>query len=95
MAIDRDTMRVIHTGDALAKWQREIIGDAARVHIPLRDVIALRHYAEHLVSLAGTLRRISHDTTEEQWRLLSRARYAIKETDKLIRKGIAPPSRKS
>lgn len=93
--LDRDTARVIHTGDALAKWQRDLIGDAARVHIPLRDVVSLRHVAEHLVGLASVLRRLSHDTTEEQWRLLSRARTAIKDTDKVIRKGIVPPGRKS
>ena len=93
--MDRDTRRVIETGDPIARLHRDIIGDAARVHIPLRDVIALRHYAEHLVSLAAVLRRLSHDTTEEQWKLLFRARAEIKATDKMIRKGIAPPSRKS
>jgi hypothetical protein len=93
--IDRDTLRVIHTGDPISRLHRELIGDAARVHIPLKDVIALRHYAEHLVGLAAVLRRLSHDTTEEQWKLLFRARSEIKATDKLIRKGMVPPSRKS
>ena len=95
MAIDRDTARVIATGDPLPRWARDIVGNAARIHIPLRDVVALRHYADHLVALAATIRRLSYDTTEEQWRLLSRARTAVKETDELIRKGIAPQARKS
>jgi hypothetical protein len=93
--MDRDTRRVILTGDPIARLHREIIGDAARVHIPLRDVIALRHYADHLVGLAGVLRRLSHDTTEEQWKLLFRARAEIKATDKMIRNGLVPPSSKS
>jgi hypothetical protein len=92
---DRDTLRVIHTGDPIAPVYRAIIGDAARIHIPLRDAVSLRHYAEHLVGLAGTLRRLSHDTTEEQWKLLFRARQEIKAVDLMIRQGVAPPSRKS
>ena len=92
-AMDRDTKRVILTGDPLTRMHREIVGDAARVHIPLRDVVALRHYAEHLVGLAAVLRRLSHDTTEEQWRLLFRARQEIKATDKLIRAGVVPARR--
>lgn len=92
---DAGIKRVIHAGDAIPKWARDIIGDAARIHVPLKDAVSLRHAAEHLVYLAGTLRRLSHDTTEEEWRLLSRARTAIKETDKLIRKGIVPPGKKS
>lgn len=87
--------RVIATGDPIPKWARDIVGDAARLHIPLRDAVSLRHYAEHLVYLAATLRRLSHDTAEEEWRLLSRARTAIKDTDKMIRKGIATPGKKS
>lgn len=93
--LDRDTLRVIHTGDPISKLHRQIIGDAARVHIPLRDAVSLRHYAEHLVSLAATLRRLSHDTQAEQWQLLLRARSEIKATDKMIREGVAPASRKS
>jgi len=92
-AMDRDTKRVILTGDPLTRMHREIVGDAARVHIPLRDVVALRHYAEHLVGLAAVLRRLSHDTTEEQWRLLFRARQEIKATDKMIRAGVVPARR--
>ena len=91
--MDPDTKRVILTGDPLSRMHREIIGDAARVHIPLKDVVQLRHYAEHLVGLAAVLRRISHDTTEDQWRLLFRARQEIKATDKLIRSGVVPARR--
>jgi hypothetical protein len=43
--MDRDTLRVIHTGDPISPVYRAIIGDAARIHIPLRDAISLRHYA--------------------------------------------------
>jgi hypothetical protein len=93
--IDRETRRVVHTGDPIDRMHRDIIGDAARLHIPLRDVVSLRHYAEHLVALAGVLRRLSHDTTEESWRLLLRARNEIKMADKLIRNGVVPPPRKS
>jgi hypothetical protein len=93
--LDRDTRRVIATGDPISRFHRDIVGDAARLHIPLRDAISLRHYAEHLINLAAVLRRLSHDTTEEQWKLLYRARYEIKTTDKMIRAGIAPQGRKS
>lgn len=93
--LDRDTLRVIHTGDPIAKIHRSLIGDAARIHLPLKDAVALRHYADHLVGLAAVLRRLSHDTTEEQWKLLFRARAEIKAVDKMIRSGIVPPSRKS
>lgn len=91
--MDRDTKRVVLTGDPIPRAYREIVGDAARVHIPLRDAVSLRHYAEHLVALAAVLRRLSHDTTEEQWRLLLRARQEIKATDKLIRSGVVPARR--
>jgi hypothetical protein len=93
MTMDRDTKRVVLTGDPIAKPYRDIIGNAARVHIPLRDAVNLRHVAEHLVGLAAVLRRLSHDTTEEQWRLLFRARQEIKATDELIRQGVVPPRR--
>lgn len=92
-AMDRDTKRVILTGDPISKVHRLIIGDAARLHIPLRDAVSLRDYAEHLVMLAGTLRRLSHDTRQEQWHLLLDARTAIKATDKMIRAGVVPARR--
>ena len=92
-AMDRDTKRVVLTGDPLSSMHRDIVGDAARLHIPLRDAVSLRHYAEHLVALAGTLRRLSHNTTQEQWHLLLDARTAIKATDKMIRSGVVPARR--
>lgn len=93
--MDPDTRRVIATGDPISKFHRDITGNAARVHVPLRDAIQLRHVAEHLVALAAVLRRLSHDTTTEQWRLLFMARQEIKATDAAIRRGIVPGGRKS
>jgi hypothetical protein len=93
--MDAETRRIIETGDPLARWQRDIIGNAARLHIPLRDAVRLRHDAELLIELAATLRRLSHDTTTDQWRLLNQARSAIKATDMAIRNGAVPAGRKS
>ncbi len=44
--MDRDTLRVIHTGDPIAPIYRAIIGDAARIHIPLRDADQHQRHAD-------------------------------------------------
>ena len=79
--------RIAATGDPLARHQREIIGDAVRSHIPLRDVIALRNTAVYLRSLAGILVTLSRDTKRQDFEVLFDARSRIKLADRAICEG--------
>lgn len=82
-----DLSRIAATGDPIANWQRDIIGQSVRIHLPLRDVISLREYATTLRVLASALEVLSHDTKRPDFSVLFEARAKIKLADNLIRKG--------
>jgi hypothetical protein len=58
--IDRETARVIRTGDPLADWVRAAVGQSVQIRVPLRDQIDLRRSAEILRTFANELEKASH-----------------------------------
>lgn len=81
-----DLRRIAATGDALAEWQRAVIGSSARIHFPLRDVVQLRDYARVLRVVASKLEQLS-TSKDDDWHVLYDARNALKLADRLIRTG--------
>lgn len=61
MAIDRETARVIETGDAMSSLWREIVGGSVQLRIPLRDPVDLRRCATILREMANRWEVLSHD----------------------------------
>jgi len=59
--MDRDTKRVIATGDAMSSLWRDMVGSSVQVRIPLRDPIDLRRCATILRELANRFEVLSHD----------------------------------
>lgn len=57
--LDRETQRIIQTGDPLPEWARGIIGNSMQLRIPLRDPIDLRRVAEILRGFANRLEVLS------------------------------------
>jgi Mg2+ and Co2+ transporter CorA len=76
--------QVADTGDALAKFHRQLLGNSVRIHIPLRDVVDLRRVATILRVLASTLDVLSRDKKRD-FSVLFQARQAIKLADAQIR----------
>lgn len=76
--------RIIETGDPLAKFHRQMLGNSARIHIPLRDVVDLRRVAIILNGLARQLDTLSRDKTRD-FSVLFDARTKIKLADAQIR----------
>jgi hypothetical protein len=58
--LDRETARVIRTGDPLADWVRATVGQSVQIRVPLRDQIDLRRSAEILRTFANELEKASH-----------------------------------
>jgi hypothetical protein len=76
--------RIAAKGDPLATWQREIVGQSVRIHIPLRDAVGLKRQAAILRVLASKLELLS-GSKEEEWHVLHDAKATIKLADKLMR----------
>lgn len=76
--------QIAKSGDALTKFHREMLGNSARIHIPLRDVPDLGRIATILRVLASKLEVLSKDKTRD-FSVLFDARSAIKLADARIR----------
>lgn len=61
MALDRDTARVIETGDPMSALWRDFVGTSVQLRIPLRDPVDLRRCATILRELANRWEVLSHD----------------------------------
>ena len=75
---------VKETGDIIGGFERSMVGNAARIHIPLRDAKDLERTAQYLFQLARELTRLSK-SREREFSLLFSARGVIKATDKEVR----------
>jgi len=80
---DDELRRIAATGDPVAAIHRNIVDHAVRLHIPLKDVVHLRGIAKALRVLASTL-EILCDSKDETWRILWRAKTAIKEFNMVV-----------
>jgi hypothetical protein len=63
--------------DALDKWERRVIGQAARLHFPLRDVLDLGRISAELRHLSIRLELLAKSTEPAFW-TLSKAKDEIK-----------------
>lgn len=64
--LDKETVAVIHRGDAVPTWMRDLIGQSAQLRLPLRDPIDLRRQAIILRELAMRLDTLSRDNRPAQ-----------------------------
>jgi len=61
MAVDRETLRVIETGDPMSSMWRDFVGTSVQLRIPLRDPVDLRRCAVILREMANRWEVLSHD----------------------------------
>lgn len=72
------TMRnIMDRGDSLDEWQRQSIGRAAQLRLPLRDKVDLRRLAVILRGLANELEVASSMRTDTDFGALLRAKAAV------------------
>lgn len=71
--------------DELDGLDRAIVGDVARLDIPLRSVVALRRVAEHLRGLASTLEQLSRRDDLVARSVLFEARMYTREVNRKLR----------
>lgn len=71
--------------DELDGIDRAIVGDVARLDIPLRSVVALRRVAEHLRGLATTLDQLSRRDDLVARSILFEARMYTREVNRKLR----------
>lgn len=71
--------------DELDGIDRAIVGDVARLDIPLRSVIALRRVAEHLRALATMMDQISRRDDIVARSALFEVRMTVREVNRKLR----------
>lgn len=71
--------------DELDGLDRAIVGDVARLDIPLRSVVALRRVAEHLRGLATMLDQLSRRDDMVARSALFEARMTVREVNRKLR----------
>ena len=85
--VSEELRHIAQHGDALAGWQRSLIGRAARLHLPLHDPVDLRRLAPVLRTLASALEVLSQDGKRPAWEVLFDARRRIEIASKIMQKG--------
>lgn len=73
------------SADELTELDRAIVGDVARLDIPLRSVIALRRVAEHLRGLASMMEQASHRDDLVPRTVLFEVRMQVRAVNKKLR----------
>lgn len=66
-------------------WQREVVGNSARIDIPLDDIYALRKIGPVLAGLAERITAIAHRHDIPEGDILMMLRYQISYTVREIR----------
>lgn len=71
--------------DELDSIDRMVVGDVARLDVPLRSVVTLRRVAEHLRGLAATLDQLSRRDDLVARSALFEARMYTREVNRKLR----------
>lgn len=73
------------SADELTDFDRAIVGDVARLEVPLRSVVALRRIADHLRGLATMMEQASHRDDLPPRSVLFEVRMQVRETNRRLR----------
>lgn len=71
--------------DELDGIDRQIVGDVARLDIPLRSVVTLRRVADHLRGLATMMDQVSRMDDRSARSVLFEVRMSVREVNRKLR----------
>ena len=71
--------------DELDDLDRTIVGDVARLDVPLRSVVALRRVADHLRGLASMMEQASHRDDLPARSVLFEVRMQVRAVNRKLR----------
>lgn len=80
--------------DELDGIDRQIVGDVARLDIPLRSVVTLRRVADHLRGLATMMDQVSRMEDRSARSVLFEVRMSVREVNRKLR-ALRGPGRQS
>lgn len=75
-----------NSADELTDLDRAIVGEVARLDVPLNSVVALRRVAEHLRGLATMMDQASHRDDLPPRSVLFEVRMQVREVNRRLRR---------